>query len=79
MSSMISARPHVGDPTQLAPVCLDLLHNLGYLGAPQLEAKSVQVLLEYMHKRAMDLAVPLDTSISINGFRLGYAEGLVCR
>ena len=54
-----------------------MLKHLRYPGAPKLEAESVEALLNYMHKRAIEIGVPLDTPISAKGFRLGYAEGLV--
>lgn len=69
------------DPERLVsicrPVCADMLQQLKYVGAPQLKGEAVEALLEYMHKRAVEIGVPLDTPISAKGFRLGYAEGLV--
>lgn len=69
------------DPKRLAsicrPICADMLQQLKYPGAPQLKGEAVEALLEYMHRRAVEIGVPLDTPISAKGFRLGYAEGLV--
>lgn len=69
------------EPKQLAsliePICTQLLVQLKYPGPPQLQAKNVEVLLEHMHKRAVEIGVPLNTSISAKGFQLGFAEGLV--
>ena len=69
------------DPKRLAqicrPICADMLRQLQYPGAPQLKGESVEALLEYMHRRAVEMGVPLNTPISAKGFRLGYAEGLV--
>lgn len=64
--------------SELAPICAQMLEQLHYPGAPQLKEEAVEALLEYMHKRAVEIGVPLDTSISSKGFRLGYAEGLAC-
>ncbi|KXH33806.1 longiborneol synthase [Colletotrichum simmondsii] len=60
----------------VAPICAQMLEQLNYPGAPQLEGEAVEVLLAYMYKRAVKIGVPLDTHISAKGFRLGYAEGL---
>lgn len=69
------------DPKQLAslvaPICTQLLAQLNYPGAPQLKSQNVEALLEYMHKRAVEIGVPLNTPISAKGFQLGFAEGLV--
>ncbi|ROT40475.1 terpenoid synthase [Sodiomyces alkalinus F11] len=54
-----------------------MLEQLKYPGAPKLETAAVEALLNYMHKRAVEIGVPLNTSISGKGFRLGYAEGLL--
>lgn len=62
---------------QVAPICCDMLTQLKYPGAPKLKAEAVEGLLAYMHKRAIEFDVPLNTKISAKGFRLGYAEGLV--
>lgn len=62
----------------VAPICADILSQLNYPGAPQLEGEAVEALLDYMYKRAVDIGVSLDTPLSAKGFRLGYAEGLVC-
>lgn len=59
------------------PICADMLNQLKYPGAPQLKGESVEALLEYMYRRAVEIGVPLNTPISAKGFRLGYAEGLV--
>ncbi|KAF9878622.1 hypothetical protein CkaCkLH20_04114 [Colletotrichum karsti] len=71
----------VNDPKRLAsavrPICTRMLGQLNYPGAPVLKAESVEALLEYMYKRAVEMGVPLDTPISAKGFRLGYAEGLL--
>ncbi|KAH6606925.1 longiborneol synthase [Trichoderma cornu-damae] len=68
------------EPQRLAslvrPICTDMLNQLNYPGAPKLKAEAVEGLLEYMHKRAVEFDVRLDTPISSKGFRLGYAEGL---
>ncbi|PTB66206.1 longiborneol synthase [Trichoderma citrinoviride] len=69
------------DPEKLAaqvgPICSDMLKQLKYPGAPKLKAEAVEGLLAYMHKRAIEFDVPLNTPISAKGFRLGYAEGLL--
>ncbi|RFU75738.1 longiborneol synthase [Trichoderma arundinaceum] len=69
------------EPRRLAslvgPICADMLNQLNYPGAPVLKAEAVEGLLEYMHKRAIEFDVPLNTPISAKGFRLGYAEGLL--
>lgn len=62
---------------QVGPICSDMLNQLSYPGAPKLKAEAVEGLLAYMHKRAIEFDVPLNTPISAKGFRLGYAEGLV--
>ncbi|KAM6488375.1 longiborneol synthase [Trichoderma sp. SZMC 28011] len=62
---------------QVAPICSDMLAQLNYPGAPKLTAEAVEGLLAYMHKRAIEFDVPLNTKISAKGFRLGYAEGLL--
>lgn len=62
---------------QVGPICSDMLEQLNYPGAPKLKAEAVEGLLAYMHKRAIEFDVPLNTPISAKGFRLGYAEGLV--
>ncbi|KAK7414583.1 hypothetical protein QQX98_006611 [Neonectria punicea] len=68
------------EPERLAslvgPICAQMLEQLNYPGAPKLKGEAVEALLEYMHKRAVEIGVPLDTAISAKGFRLGYAEGL---
>ncbi|UQC91418.1 longiborneol synthase [Colletotrichum lupini] len=61
----------------VAPICSQMLEQLNYPGAPQLEGEAVEVLLAYMYNRAVKIGVPLDTHISAKGFRLGYAEGLL--
>ncbi len=55
-----------------------MLAQLNYVGVPQLQSEDVEALLSYMYERAARIGVPLDTPISAKGFRLGYAEGLVC-
>lgn len=69
-------------PEQLAsrvsPICRQMLAQLNYVGVPQLQSEDVEALLSYMYERAARIGVPLDTPISAKGFRLGYAEGLVC-
>lgn len=70
------------DPERLAslvgPLCVQMLSHLNYPGAPKLKDEAIAALLDYMLKRATEIGVPLDTPISSKGFRLGYAEGLVC-
>ncbi|KAF5539465.1 longiborneol synthase [Fusarium mexicanum] len=61
----------------VAPICVDMLAQLSYPGAPQLKGEAVEALLEYMYKRALEIGVSLDTPLSAKGFRLGYAEGLL--
>ncbi|KAF7529684.1 hypothetical protein G7054_g9753 [Neopestalotiopsis clavispora] len=59
------------------PSCLSMLIDFGYPGAPQPSPEAVEVLLNVMHKRAVDIGLPLDTPISRKGFWLGYSEGLL--
>jgi hypothetical protein len=54
-----------------------MLKGIGYPGAPQPSPEAVEALLSVMHKRAVDIGLPLDTPISRKGFWLGYSEGLV--
>ncbi|KAI0124138.1 longiborneol synthase [Xylariales sp. AK1849] len=54
-----------------------MLRELNYQGAPRLKDKDVEALLELMHKRAVEIGLPLDNPLSAKGFRLGYAEGLL--
>ncbi|KAK2002929.1 longiborneol synthase [Colletotrichum falcatum] len=67
-------------PERLAPlvkpICTDLLKGLRYPGVPQLKQDSLEALLDYMYKRAVEIGYPLDTPISAKAFRLGYALGL---
>ncbi|GKT64788.1 longiborneol synthase [Colletotrichum tofieldiae] len=67
-------------PARLAslvkPICTDMLAELNYPGVPQLKKESVEALLKYMYKRAVDIGYPLDTPISAKAFRLGYSLGL---
>ncbi|GJC88420.1 hypothetical protein ColLi_11258 [Colletotrichum liriopes] len=67
-------------PARLAslvkPICTDMLGELNYPGVPQLKKESVEALLKYMYKRAVDIGYPLDTPISAKAFRLGYSLGL---
>lgn len=73
--------PAPEEPAELAslvgPICSQMLTQLNYPGAPQLRLEAVEALLGYMHGRAVEIGVPLDTPISAKGFRLGYAEGLL--
>jgi hypothetical protein len=70
------------DPERLAslakPLYVEMISQLNYPGAPKLKDEAVEVLLDQMHKRAIEIGVPLDTPISLKGFRLGYTWGLVC-
>jgi len=61
----------------LRAVCVEMLKELSYPGAPKLMPEAVEALLEYMYRRANEIGVPLDTPISAKGFRLGFAEGLL--
>ncbi|KAK1984021.1 longiborneol synthase [Colletotrichum cereale] len=63
--------------TLVKPVCTDMLKELRYPGVPQLKKESVEALLKYMYKRAVDIGYPLDTPISAKAFRLGYSLGLL--
>ena len=80
-ATAVNDMPSTDEPTQLAsaatPICSQMLAGLKYPGAPKLRLEAVEALLEYMHRRAVEFGVPLDTPISAKGFRLGYAEGLV--
>lgn len=64
--------------SRVSPICRQMLAQLNYVGAPQVGSEDVEALLSYMYGRAVQIGVPLDTPISAKGFRLGYAEGLVC-
>ncbi|KAK6214998.1 longiborneol synthase [Colletotrichum tabaci] len=68
------------EPERLAslvkPICTDMLEELSYPGVPKLKRESVEALLKYMYKRAVDIGYPLDTPISAKAFRLGYSLGL---
>ncbi|GKT41709.1 uncharacterized protein ColSpa_01890 [Colletotrichum spaethianum] len=61
-------------PARLAslvkPICTDMLQELHYPGVPQLKKESVEALLKYMYKRAVDIGYPLDTPVSAKAFRL---------
>ncbi|GAW11839.1 hypothetical protein ANO14919_011920 [Xylariales sp. No.14919] len=54
-----------------------MLEELQYEGAPRPSDEAVESLLALMHKRAVQMAVPLDTPISSKGFWLGFSEGLL--
>lgn len=70
------------DPQRLAalckPICKQMLKDLKYPGAPQVKRESVEALLKYMHKRAVEIGWPLDTPLSQKGFRLGFSLAAVC-
>ncbi|EFQ27817.1 longiborneol synthase [Colletotrichum graminicola] len=59
------------------PICTDMLKGLRYPGVPQIKEESVEALLQYMYKRAVEIGYPLDTPISAKAFRLGHSLGLV--
>ncbi|KAK1597418.1 longiborneol synthase [Colletotrichum navitas] len=60
------------------PICTDMLKELRYPGVPQIKEESVEALLQYMYKRAVEIGYPLDTPISAKAFRLGHSLGLLC-
>ncbi|KAI3531364.1 longiborneol synthase [Colletotrichum filicis] len=70
------------DPQRLAQqskvICKQMLEDLNYPGVPQLKRESVEALLKYMHKRAVEIGWPLDTPLSQKGFRLGFSLAALC-
>ena len=83
----LGPRPHLEEPDLskdtdglrqfCRTVCKDTLEQLKYPGAPVLKAAAVEVLLEHMHRRAVDIGVSLETKMSAKAFRQGFSEGLV--
>ncbi|KAK7416294.1 hypothetical protein QQZ08_012068 [Neonectria magnoliae] len=49
------------EPERLAslvgPICAQMLEQLNYPGAPKLKGEAVEALLEYMHKRAVEIGL----------------------
>ncbi|KAK1494742.1 longiborneol synthase, partial [Colletotrichum tamarilloi] len=70
------------EPKRLAalckPICKQMLEDLKYPGVPRVKRESVEALLKYMHKRAVEIGWPLDTPLSQKGFRLGFSLAAMC-
>ncbi|RYP93663.1 hypothetical protein DL770_000194 [Monosporascus sp. CRB-9-2] len=66
-------------PKQLAahllPLYTELFRSIGYTSAPSCSDEKASELLALMHEKAVEYGVPLDSPVSVKGFRLGYSEG----
>lgn len=62
---------------ELRPLYTELLADLKYPSAPELDEKKSSEILAIMYKKAVAYGIPLDTPLSAKGFRLGFSEGAV--
>ncbi|KAI0549851.1 longiborneol synthase [Xylaria curta] len=63
--------------TAVRPICVSMLEEIGYQGAPRPSYQAIESLFAFMHQRAIQIAVPLDNPISSKGFWLGFSIGLL--